>query len=147
MIAPSNQRIAVHELEATRLRHRRSPARLPSLIAAAVGLVLGPRAVWAGGAWVYETGTADLGTASAGRAALAADASTAFGNPAGMTRLEGSQLQLGLQPLVVTTEFDVGPQTTTSGTNGGNAGGFVPAGGVYGVYGLRPDRLSVGADD
>jgi long-chain fatty acid transport protein len=81
----------------------------------------------------------DLGTASAGRAALAADASTAFGNPAGMTRLEGSQVVFGLQPLIVTTEFDTGTQSTTAGTDGGNAGGFVPSGGIYGVYGLRPD--------
>jgi long-chain fatty acid transport protein len=45
----------------------------------------------AGGLWLYEMGTPDLGTASAGRAAMALDASTAFGNPAGMTKLERSQ--------------------------------------------------------
>ena len=50
----------------------------------------------------------------------------------------------GLQPIIVTTEFDTGTQTTTSGTNGGNAGGFVPAGGVYGVYAILPE-LKVGA--
>jgi long-chain fatty acid transport protein len=79
-----------------------------------------------------------VGTASAGRAALANDASTAFGNPAGMTRL-GSQLLFGLQPLIVTTEFDVDTGTTVSGTSGGNAGGFVPAGGVYAIYSLLDD--------
>jgi long-chain fatty acid transport protein len=102
-------------------------------------LLFGPATAWGGGAWLYEVASPDLGTASAGRAALASDASTAFGNPAGMTRLEGSQLLFGLQPIVVTTEFDIGTQTTTSGTNGGNAGGFIPAGAIYGVYGLRPD--------
>jgi long-chain fatty acid transport protein len=105
--------------------------------------VLGANPAWAGGAWVYEVGTPDVGTASAGRAALATDASTAFGNPAGMTRLKDSQVLFGLQPMVVTTEFDTGPGTTISGTDGGNAGGFLPAGGVYGVYSLRPD-LKVG---
>ncbi|MDX2168608.1 MAG: outer membrane protein transport protein [Deltaproteobacteria bacterium] len=98
----------------------------------------------AGGLGLYEVGAPDLGTASAGRAALAADASTAWGNPAGMTRLQGSQILFGLQPLIVTTEFDVGTGTTTTGTNGGNAGGFVPSGGLYGVYEIMPD-LKLGA--
>ena len=105
-------------------------------------VLFGASSAWAGGAWVYETATPDVGTASAGRAALANDASTAFGNPAGMTRL-GSQLLFGLQPLIVTTQFDVGSGTTVSGTNGGNAGSFLPAGGVYGVYSLRDD-LKIG---
>ena len=45
----------------------------------------------AGGMIVYEVGTADFGLASAGYGARAQDASTVFRNPAGMTRLEGSQ--------------------------------------------------------
>jgi long-chain fatty acid transport protein len=96
---------------------------------------------WAGGLGLYEVGAPDLGTAAAGRAALAADPSTAFGNPAGMTRLAGSQALIGLQPLIVTTEFDTGSQTSVpgAGTDGGDAGGFVPAGGIYGVYGVLPD--------
>ena len=53
--------------------------------------VLAPSA-WGAGLWLYEQGTPDLGTAGAGRAALAADASTAIANPAGMTRLERSQM-------------------------------------------------------
>ena len=42
-----------------------------------VGVVLS--SAWGGGVWLYESGTPDMGTASAGRAALAADASTAGG--------------------------------------------------------------------
>jgi long-chain fatty acid transport protein len=45
-------------------------------------------------------GHADLGTASAGRAALAKDAATVFGNPAGMTSPKGSQLLIGTQLVV-----------------------------------------------
>ena len=41
-----------------------------------------------GGVFLYEVGTPDLGLASAGRAALAEDASTVMGNPAGMSRLD-----------------------------------------------------------
>src|SRR5262245_4652841 len=107
-------------------------------VGAAAGLLFSATAAWAGGLGLYEVGAPDLGTAAAGRAALAADASTAFGNPAGMTRLEGSQLLIGLQPLIVTTEFNVGARTNIpgGGTDGGNAGGFVPSGGISGVDGL-----------
>jgi len=69
----------------------------------------------AAGLILYEMGTPDVGTAAAGRTALAEDASTAFGNPAGMTRLEGSQWLVGIQPFVVDLEFDAGPGTTTPG--------------------------------
>ena len=100
-----------------------------------------PRA-WAGGMWVYEIASPDVGTASAGRAALANDASTAFGNPAGMTRT-GTQLLFGLSPMIVTTEFDTGTGTTVAGSSGGDAGGFVPVGGVYGVYSPMKD-LAIG---
>jgi long-chain fatty acid transport protein len=113
-------------------------ARIGKLAVGGIALMLGASTAWAGGAWVYETGATDVGTASAGRAALANDASTAFGNPAGMTRL-GSQALFALQPIIVTTEFDVGPGTTISGSSGGNAGGFVPSGGVYAVYSLLDD--------
>jgi len=114
------------------------------VVCAAVGLALAATRADAGGLGIYEVGSSDLGTAAAGRAALAEDASTAWGNPAGMTRLDGTQLLFGLQPLIVTTEFDTGSQTTTPGTDGGNAGGFIPAGGLYGVYSILPE-LKVGA--
>ena len=54
---------------------------------------------WGGGLWLYEAGTPDLGTAAAGRAALASDASTAGANPAGMTRLERSQMLAAFRPI------------------------------------------------
>ena len=42
----------------------------------------------AGGLYLYELGTPDVGTAAAGWSARAQDAATVFTNPAGMTRLE-----------------------------------------------------------
>ena len=42
----------------------------------------------AGGLYLYEIGSPDVGLAAAGYAARAADASTVFTNPAGMTRLK-----------------------------------------------------------
>ena len=62
---------------------------------AAMGL-LDATPVLAGGLLLYEVGTADVGLASAGYTARAQDASTVFTNPAGMTRLDGTQVVLGL---------------------------------------------------
>jgi hypothetical protein len=50
-----------------------------------LGRIARDSALAAAGFWLYQMGTPDLGTASAGRAALAKDAATMFGNPAGMT--------------------------------------------------------------
>jgi long-chain fatty acid transport protein len=83
---------------------------------------------------LYETGAPDLGTASAGRAAMAADASTAAANPAGMTLLDRSQLLGAAGALLPSTNFDIAPQTTTKGTAGGNAGVFMPVGAFFYVY-------------
>ncbi|VGO18426.1 OmpP1/FadL family transporter [Pontiella sulfatireligans] len=94
------------------------------------------------GLWLYEQGTPDLGTASAGRAALGADASTAGGNPAAMTRLERSQAVLALQGLYIDARFDV-DSSTYGGGDGGNAGGVVPAGSMSYVY-AATDRLRMG---
>ncbi len=91
----------------------------------------------------YEMATPDMGTASAGRAALAQDAATAFGNPAGMTRLDGSQVLVGVQPAYGISKFDADPATTTGGGNGGNALGPIPSLGLYGVHGITQD-LKVG---
>jgi len=43
----------------------------------------------AGGLYLNEFGTTAMGTAGAGSAAYANDASTSFHNPAGMTRIDG----------------------------------------------------------
>ncbi|MGC2304363.1 OmpP1/FadL family transporter [Candidatus Binatus sp.] len=101
----------------------------------------------AAGLLLYETGAPDLGTASAGRAAMAGDASTAAANPAGMTQLDRSQLLTASGALLPFTNFDVAPQTTTSGGGGGNAGVFSPIGGFFYVYRLSEKlRLGVAVD-
>ncbi len=92
---------------------------------------------------LYETGAPDLGTASAGRAAMAADASTAAANPAGMTLLDRTQLLGATGALLPSTNFDVASQTTTSGGGGGNAGVFFPVGSFFYVNKLS-DRIRLG---
>jgi long-chain fatty acid transport protein len=95
------------------------------------------------GLLLYETGAPDLGTASAGRAAMADDASTVAANPAGMTLLDRTQLLGAAGTLLPFTNFDLAPQTTTSGGGGGNAGVFTPIGGFFYVYKLS-EKLSLG---
>jgi long-chain fatty acid transport protein len=100
---------------------------------------------WAAGLILYEVNSPSTGTASAGWAALAKDASTAFQNPAGMTRLDQSQLLVGVQPLIVTSEFNSGAGTRVmgGGDDGGNAGGVLPSAGGYYVYSAS-DRFKLG---
>ena len=112
------------------------------LLAIFTAFGLFPLSAQAAGLWLYEQATPDMGLATAGRAALAQDASTAAGNPAGMTLLERNQLQGGLLGISVTAKFDA-DTTTFDGGDGGNAGGFVPAGNFAYVHGITPD-LKVG---
>jgi len=89
--------------------------------------------VWAGGAYLYEFGTPDLGTAAAGRAAMAQDASTVMGNPAGMIRLDRSQLTMPLYTILPTIDFNRDSGTTTSGGNGFRSGTSIPSSGSASV--------------
>ncbi|MGH8680611.1 MAG: OmpP1/FadL family transporter [Burkholderiales bacterium] len=95
----------------------------------------------AGGIMLYELGTADVGLASAGYSARAQDASTVLTNPAGMTRLEGTQLLLGAQLLYGDLKFSIGPGTSSQlGTgDGGNPVGWFPGGGAFFSYSLSPE--------
>lgn len=96
-----------------------------------------PQIVSAAGLWLYETGTPEMGTAGAGRGAVTNSASTAHYNPAGMTRLDESQLMVGLQPMYIDSKFSgeatgpTPPGNLVSGGNGGNAGDLIPAGGLF----------------
>jgi long-chain fatty acid transport protein len=109
-----------------------------------VSLTTSFSSVWAGGAYLYELGTPDLGTAAAGRAAAAQDASTVVGNPAGMIRLDRSQLTASLFTILPTMDFEREAGTTVSGGNGfrpgtsipslGSASLPFPAGGLFYVY-------------
>ena len=96
------------------------------------------QSAWAGGIWLYEMATPDQGTAVAGRAALGLDASTAWANPAGMTRLDQSQLLAGLGPLVIQSQFDIEPGTTNSG-GGASITSVLPLASGYYVHSLSSD--------
>ena len=98
----------------------------------------------AGGLLLYEFGTAEPGLAAAGYAARAQDASTAFTNPAGMTRLDGTQVLAGGQLMRLNTKFSV-DGATSPGLGSGNGGrmigsnGYVPGGGAFLTHRVSPD--------
>ena len=99
----------------------------------------------AGALWLYEEATPDMGVAGAGRQAAAMDASTASGNPAGMTRLDRSQMQGGVLGFFPKTKFKV-QETDVSGGGVGNAGEIAPSATLYYVHSLNPDlKLGLGA--
>jgi long-chain fatty acid transport protein len=110
-----------------------------------LGTIIWSASAQAGGLFLSEIGTPDLGLASAGYAARAQDASTVFTNPAGMTRLDESQLLVGVQPIYAHEVFTPNNQTTTGGTDGGNAIIPLPGASIFFVYSLTPDlKLGIG---
>jgi hypothetical protein len=106
----------------------------------AAGWFAAPPAL-AGGVMLYEIGTEDLGLASAGYTARAQDASTVFTNPAGMTRLDGTQVTASLQALYGDLGFSIGQSTSAAlgSGNGGNPIGWFPGGGAFVSYSVSPD--------
>lgn len=119
-------------------------SRMPLLASALALGLLGAAPARAGGLFLYEVGTEDVGLAAAGYAARASDATTVFTNPAGMTRLEGQQFQLGSQLLHSNLKFS--PGSGTSGAlgskDGGHAAGFdgfFPGGGLFYSYSVSRD--------
>ena len=105
----------------------------------------------AGGLYLYEVGSPDVGLAGAGYAARADDAATVFTNPAGMTRLDQPSLMMGAQPMYLNLDFN--PDGNTSAVAGtlpgggaadsGDTNGWMPAGGLYYVHPVN-DRLRMG---
>ncbi len=146
-IGPPHAQVVIDACVARRIRASGESvraARIHRILWIAATIVLSVAAsVRASGLLLYETGAPDLGTASAGRTAMAADASTAASNPAGMILLDQSELMVAGGALLPFTNFEVAPQTTTSGGSGGNAGVFMPIGSLFYVYRLS-NRLRLG---
>ena len=120
--------------------HRRRLAR-PVLVAA-LGALCAP--ALAGGIILYEVGSADVGLASAGYGARAQDASTVLTNPAGLTRLDGTQVLAAGQLLWGDVKFSVGSGTSPalgSGNGGYMVGqnGWFLGGGGFASYSVSPD--------
>ena len=106
---------------------------------------LAPHSALGGGIELYEIASPDIGLASAGYSARAQDASTLFKNPAGMSLLQGSQFQGGLQLTYGSVTFspDAGTSPRLGNNDGGNAIGALPAASGFFVYDLS-DKWKVG---
>ena len=98
-------------------------------VAASCLLFLAAPAV-AGGLYLYELGTPDVGTAAAGYAARAQDAGTVYTNPAGMTRLSRPELLAGVQPMYLNMTFSPNSSTTNTGPDG-DPSAWIPAGSLF----------------
>ena len=96
-----------------------------------------------GGIANYEVGTPNVAEAYAGQAAVARDASTAFLNPAGMTRLKGTHMLMGSEIALLSSGFTPDGFNTVKGVPGWRVGGpmFIPGGYFVGGKG---DKLRFG---
>ena len=97
----------------------------------------------AGGLYLPGNGAAMNGTAMAGSAAIARNAETAWFNPAGLTRLDAPEVTLYAIPFDLGFSFNPSAETTVSGSDGGNQGGWSVAGGFYGALPVSK-RLALG---
>ena len=111
-----------------------------TILAAAIAW---PVVAQAGGLYLNEVGTSDLGFAGAGTAARAEDASTVYANPAGMTRLTGDQMVLGGQALYGKANYDLDGTGLLPGGNPDNAIGWLPGASAFYSHSIN-DRLKLG---
>ena len=82
---------------------------------------------WAGGLYITEFGTPSTGVANAGAGALANDSSTAWHNPAGMTRLSGTHAQAAAGYLKGRIKFDPDSDTPVPGGRWRKCFGWCPS--------------------
>ena len=86
---------------------------------------------------LIEQNASGLGNAYAGQAAVAADVSTIFFNPAGMTLLPDRQVVMAGHLIKPQAEFS--GSSTIGGGDGGDAGGLAIVPNAYAAYRLTPD--------
>lgn len=92
--------------------------------------------------YLTELNSTDIALTGAGWAARANDATTAYNNPAGMIRLQGSQYEGMLSPIYVVNEFESNSKTTVPG-NTKNGDAWLPSGSFYYTNRLN-DKWAVG---
>ncbi|QLG88036.1 outer membrane protein transport protein [Chitinibacter bivalviorum] len=93
---------------------------------------------WAGGIYLYEVGTEDVGLAGAGMAARAQDPSVMMTNPAGLSMLKGDQITIGAQALYGDVQYR--PQI---GADADNVIGWFPGMSAFYSHSIN-DQLTVG---
>lgn len=98
--------------------------------------------LFAAGFALNEQSISGMGTGFAGRSSSAEDASTVFGNPAGMSRLKREQISVGAAAVIAKTDID----HTSGSATGSNDGDMVPVVGVPMGYYVKPidDHWAIG---
>lgn len=106
-----------------------------------VAVALASSQLFASGFALNEQSISSMGTGFAGRSSSAEDASTVFGNPAGMSRLKREQFTVGGAAVIAKTDIS-GPGSNLGETDGD----MVPVVGVPMGYYVKPidDHWSVG---
>jgi len=112
---------------------------LKTTLGLAVTLATGQ--LFAAGFALNEQSVSGMGTGFAGRSSSAEDASTVYGNPAGMSRIKREQVSVGAAAIVAKT--DISGRGTFGGSNDGD---MVPFVGVPMGYYVKPldDNWTVG---
>jgi long-chain fatty acid transport protein len=107
----------------------------------ALSLMVFGTGVQAAGFALYESSASALGTAFAGQAVVAQDASTLFGNPAGLTQITGSQFVAGTTVIKSSSQF-----TRSTGTqSGGDPGATTLVPSLFYAMDIRPSvKLGLG---
>ena len=108
-----------------------------------LAVTLASTQIFAAGFAINEQSISGMGTGFAGRSSVADDASTVFGNPAGMARLKREQVTGGVAMLDAHTDIS---NATSSPNNGTNQGDMVPFIAVPMGYYVKPidDQWAVG---
>src|ERR1700722_12768470 len=122
------------------------PTRWHPYAAAATLLLLSAIDAAASGFAARENSAVGLGMAFAGAGSRADDLSIIFNNPAGMTRLDGNQVQFGLTGGFPTADFHGTPNESgvpIPGNNGNNGGRMGALPDFYALYSAS-DRLKFG---
>lgn len=91
--------------------------------------------IMANGLAVNEQSVSGMGTSFAGRSSSAQDASTVFGNPAGMSRLKRAEISGGIAAIWPETDIDAANTNLAPGTNKGD---IAPDAQVPFAYYVRP---------
>lgn len=91
-----------------------------------LAITLASSQAFAAGFALNEQSISGMGTGFAGRSSSAEDASTVYGNPAGMVRLDGQQITGGLAVIDATSNIS----QASGSSSGSNKGNMVPLTGV-----------------
>lgn len=116
-----------------------------SIFKTTIGLAvtLASTSIFASGFAINEQSISGMGTGFAGRSSAAEDASTVYGNPAGMSRLKREQVTGGVTMINARTDISDAHSFPNSGTNDGD---MVPLIGIPMGYYVKPidDQWTVG---